>query len=67
MDKSMSKIDETSSSPPPAKKVYEAPRLSSLGSLRDLTMTKKATGNKDGKSSRFTGRGGRYVLGDRTS
>ncbi len=53
-------------SQPPAKKLYEKPLLSSLGSLRDLTMTKNVfSGNKDGKFLRFTGRGGRWLPGDR--
>lgn len=61
----MNKAEEASgAAPQPAKKPYEKPVLSSFGSLRDLTMTKNSKGNKDGKSNRFTGRGGHYLLGD---
>ena len=56
---SMNKIEEASGATlPSAKKPYVKPFLSNLGSLRDLTMTKVAAGNKDGKANRFTGRGG---------
>lgn len=44
-----------------ARKPYEKPALSRLGSLRDMTMTKRTSGAKDGKNNRFTGRGGRQV------
>lgn len=64
----MDKIEEASDAAPlPPKKPYEKPVLSNLGSLRDLTMTKVAAGTKDGKSNRFTGRGGHYLSGDRRS
>lgn len=65
----MSKIEEASGAvQQPAKKPYEKPLLSSLGSLRDLTMTKNVfAGNKDGKFLRFTGRGGHCLLGDSRS
>ena len=65
MDKSMNKTEEASSSTQPlAKKPYGKPVLTKLGALRDLTMTKNSKGNKDGKSNRFTGRGGRHLVSD---
>ncbi len=65
MDKSMNKTEEASGAARPlAKKPYEKPVLTKLGALRDLTMTKASKGNKDGKTSRFTGRGGRHVISD---
>ena len=64
----MDKIEQASDTAPlPPKKPYEKPVLSNLGSLRDLTMTKVAAGNKDGNKNRFTGRGGHYLHGDHRS
>lgn len=68
MNTSIDKIEQSSSATqPPAKKPYEKPVLSNLGSLRDLTMTKFAAGKSDGQKNRFTGRGGHYLSGDRPS
>lgn len=65
MDKSMNKTDAASAPTLPlAKKPYEKPVLTKLGALRDLTMTKNSKGGRDGKNSRFTGRGGHYLVGD---
>lgn len=55
------KVEEPSKS---AKKPYEKPVLTRLGALRDLTMTKFSGKVKDGKNSRFTGRGGRHLVSD---
>lgn len=56
------------STPQPAKKPYQRPLLSNLGSLRELTMTKDSKfGAGDGKNKRFTGRGGHWLAGDRPS
>lgn len=64
----MDKLEESPDTAPlPPKKPYEKPVLRNLGSLRDLTMTKVAAGNNDGKSKRFTGRGGHHLHGDRRS
>jgi hypothetical protein len=42
-----------------AKKPYDPPVLTKLGALRDVTQTILfARGNRDGRTSRFTGRGG---------
>lgn len=68
MNTSIDQIEQTSgATQPPAKKPYEKPALSKLGSLRDLTMTKIAFGKADGQKFRFTGRGGHYLGGDRPS
>lgn len=65
MDKSMNKTEGASASAPPlTKKPYEKPVLTKLGALRDLTMTKSSKGAKDGKSFRFTGRGGHHLVSD---
>lgn len=48
------------SSQRPAKKPYQPPVLTRLGSLRELTMTKRSAGSKDGKNNRFTGRAAGY-------
>lgn len=64
----MDKLKEASdTAQPSAKKPYEKPVLSKLGSLRDLTMTKNAAGKSDGQKNRFTGRGGHCLIGDRPS
>ena len=68
MNTSIDQIEQTSgATQPPAKKPYEKPALSKLGSLRDLTMTKNAAGKSDGQKNRFTGRGGHYLSGGRRS
>jgi hypothetical protein len=65
IDKSTNKTEGASGSELPlAKKAYEKPVLTKLGALRDLTMTLNSKGNKDGKNSRFTGRGGHRLVGD---
>lgn len=65
----MDKTEEASGAKPqPAKKPYDKPVLSNLGTLRDLTMTKNVfAGSKDGKFLRFTGRGGHRVSVDHRS
>ena len=69
MDKTTNKTEEASGSEQPlAKKAYEKPVLTRLGALRELTMTRSPPGgSKDGKSSRYTGRGGRHVISDSRS
>jgi len=63
--KSTNNTEEASGSELPlAKKAYEKPVLTKLGALRDLTMTLSSTGANDGKSKRFTGRGGHHLVGD---
>jgi hypothetical protein len=65
IDKSTNKTEEASGSELPlAKKAYEKPVLTKLGALRDLTMTQNSKGAKDGKTNRFTGRGGHHRVGD---
>lgn len=67
-NKPMNEVEEaTEVTPSSAKRRYTKPILSNLGSLRDLTMTKFSKGAKDGKSNRFTGRGGHASLGNRQS
>jgi hypothetical protein len=59
-DKSMNSSDDgTEAVSASAKKPYDPPVLTKLGALRDVTMTIQfARGNRDGRKSRFTGRGG---------
>jgi len=43
----------------PTKKPYDPPVLTKLGALRDVTKTIYfAKGNRDGRTNRYTGRGG---------
>lgn len=60
VDKSMQSGDEgTEPAPDAAKKPYDPPVFTKLGALRDVTMTIFfARGNRDGRKSRYTGRGG---------
>ena len=44
------------------KKPYQRPVLTSLGSLRDMTMTIHAGGVPDGGKKQNTGRGGLYTV-----
>lgn len=65
MDNSTNKTEEASGLELSlAKKAYEKPVLTRLGALRELTMTKTSSGGKDGKTSRFTGRGGHHSISD---
>jgi hypothetical protein len=68
-DKSTNKTEEASGSELSlAKKAYEKPVLTKLGALRELTMTRSSpVSSKDGKSSRYTGRGGRHLTSDSRS
>ncbi len=45
---------------PWAKKVYQRPVLTKLGTLRDMTMTKSGGGAPDGMANRGTKRGGNF-------
>jgi hypothetical protein len=44
------------------KKPYQPPVLTTLGSLRDMTMTTSGGTNADGGKKQHTGRGGLYVM-----
>jgi hypothetical protein len=46
------------------KKAYHRPKLTKLGSLRDMTMTKSNTGQNDGQNKKGTKRGGNFHLTD---
>jgi hypothetical protein len=60
IDKSMQSSDDSAEpASSSAKKPYDPPVFTKLGALRDVTMTIFfARGNRDGRKSRFTGRGG---------
>ncbi len=45
-----------------AKKPYQPPVLTTLGSLRDMTMTTCGGTNSDSGKKQHTGRGGLYVI-----
>ena len=60
IDKSMQSGDESVEPVPgSAKKPYDPPVFTKLGALRDVTQTIFfARGNRDGRTTRYTGRGG---------
>ena len=52
--------EQDGSEQPSAKRPYERPVLTRLGTLRDMTMTLQGGGTPDGRPNRGTKRGGNF-------